>query len=341
MLTNKTSYYDILDVTFDADELLIKTAYRKLARQYHPDLNPDDELAIQKFKKITEAYETLSNKEKRAKYDSVNNFISKNNSTNYSYAKKTYTKQAESKKKPPYNTTKEAKGSFGEVFNDILGNIKNNNQNKSSRPKIINGTDINTNISITQKEAFEGTCRTVNILHTSICPKCNGRRFINGSKCPLCSGKGETSVQKKLTVKIPAFVKEGSKIRIANEGNQGLNGGANGDLYLTISIEKDSQFSYEGSNICTTVPITPFEAALGAAIDVSTPDGSVSMKIPPCTSSGQKFRLAEQGLKDSETNTTGDLVVTVKIALPKELTAEEKELYEKLKLVSKHPKGAE
>ncbi len=337
---NKLSYYEVLEVSFDCDEQKIKAAFRRLARKYHPDVNPSKD-AIEKFKRITEAYETLSDKIRREKYDALNNFISKNNQTNRTHAQNAYKEQKTTSKKTstPYRQTykesKESKNSFNDIFNDILEGLKKT-KTPPKKPEAVNGTDINTSITITQKESLEGTSRTVNILHTQLCPKCNGRRFINGSFCQLCNGKGETSVQKKINVKIPAYVKEGSKIRIANEGNQGLHGGTNGDLYLTITIEKSSQFTYEYNNAFTTIPVTPFEAALGASIEIPTPNGTVSMKIPACTSSGQKFRLNEQGLKSDNGKVIGDLVVTVKIDLPKTLTEEEKLLYEQIKLASKH-----
>ena len=191
-------------------------------------------------------------------------------------------------------------------------------------------------LSSPMSEAISGTHRTVNVLHSERCPKCEGRRFINGSKCPLCKGSGEVSTHKKLNIKIPAGVKKGAKIRIANEGNKGYNGGKSGDLYLFIDIEESKFFKYEGTNVLCEIPITPFEAVLGANIEVPTLCGNVSMKIPPNTSTGQKFRLSEQGVEDSKTKKKGDQIVTIKIEVPKETTPEENRLYEQLKIISNH-----
>ena len=153
--------------------------------------------------------------------------------------------------------------------------------------------------------------------------------------CPFCKGRGEVSLHKKLNVRIPPNVTNESKIRIANEGNKGINGGKNGDLYLIIEIENDSFFKYEDNNVTCEIPITPFEAALGTTIEVPTLDGKVSMKIPPLTSSGQKFRLAKEGVFDSKTGVKGDQVVVIKIEMPKSLSLEEIQLYERLKTLSR------
>ena len=207
---------------------------------------------------------------------------------------------------------------------------------KTKKLKPENGRDINLNVIIKISEAISGTNRTVNVLHSEKCPKCEGRRFINGAKCPMCKGSGEISTHKKLNVKIPAGIKKGAKIRIANEGNKGYNGGKNGDLYLNIDIEDSKFFRYDGNNVLCEIPITPFEAVLGANIEVPTLCGNVSMKIPQNTSTGQKFRLSGQGVLDSKTNKKGDQIVTVKIEIPKEMSSEEINLYEQLKKLSKN-----
>jgi DnaJ-class molecular chaperone len=157
---------------------------------------------------------------------------------------------------------------------------------------------------------------------------------VNDNKCPLCKGSGEISVHKKLNVKIPAGIKKGAKIRVTNEGNKGYNGGKNGDLYLLIEIEETPFFKYEGLNVLCEVPITPFEAVLGANIEIPTLCGNISMKIPQNTTTGQKFRLSEQGVYDENKRQKGDQIVTVKIVIPKNLSNKEIELYEQLKNIS-------
>ena len=333
---NNINYYEILEIDINADDACIKSSYRRLARKYHPDVNPE-KVAIEKFKKITEAYETLSDKTKRAQYDTINNFISINKSSIHAEAQRAYNEQKKVQSAPyrhTYKTPNEPKSGFSDIFSEILEGIKFTNKPHSKTPPI-NGKDIYTTVTISTSEAIEGTTRTLNILHLKPCANCKGRKFLNDSKCPICNGKGETSEQKRLNVKIPKFIQNGAKIRIANEGNQGQNGGTNGDIYLTVYIDKSSKFTYEGNNIFTELSISPFEAALGASIEIkSHKDELLTIKIPPCTSSGQKFRLANQGL--SKNNTIGDLVVTVKIVMPKDLSSEEKLLYERLRLINKN-----
>ena len=203
------------------------------------------------------------------------------------------------------------------------------------KPEPKKGDDITADISITIIEAHNGTVRKVNILHTETCPKCKGKRYLSGAQCQTCKGNGEISSHKKLSVKIPPNVNEGSKIRIAGEGNQGQNGGGNGDLFLVVGIIKNSIFEFDNLNVLCEIPITPTEAALGAEIFIPTIDGQLSMKIPPETQSGQKFRLAGEGIPDANTAKRGDQLITVRIEIPSNITQKEKELYQELARVRK------
>lgn len=332
MLSSEKNLYEILEITSAANEHVIKSAYRKLVRKYHPDLNNGDETCSKKFKEITEAYEILSDNEKKKNYDLLRGFYHDDSKAKRTQANKAYRETQREEK------AQEAPG-FSNVFNDILEGFKNttssktkNYETKQIRPE--RGTDVYSDVTISMHEAIVGTTRTINILHTEKCPNCEGRKFINGTKCPLCRGRGEQSTHKKLNVKIPPKVKHGSKIRIANEGNKGYNGGKNGDLYLNIKIESNAIFKYEGLNVLCTIPITPFEAVLGATINIPTIDGNVSMKILPNTHSGQKFRLSGQGL-NNPTGKNGDMIVTVNIEIPKKLSEKEIELYKELKNITK------
>lgn len=352
----KKNLYAILGIEPDSDEAKIKSAYRKQARIWHPDVNDNSQESIIRFKEITEAYEVLCDSQKRSQYDILKGF---NVKTETSYTTRTQAKKAYSEtnstttKEKTYTSSKTAQeqykketkntnASFSSVFENILDGLftsdssAKNKKTAKKKQKPENGRDINLNVNIKMSEAVSGTHRTVNVLHNERCPKCEGRRFINGAKCPLCKGSGEVSIHKKLNVKIPAGIKKGAKIRIADEGNKGYNGGKNGDLYLFIDIEESSFFSYEGNNVHCEIPITPYEAALGATIEVPTLNGCVSMKIPQNTTTGQKFRLSEQGLPDKKTKQKGDQIVVVKIAMPKEISDEEKKLYEKLRNISTH-----
>lgn len=348
-------FYKTLEVPITATEEEIKISFRKLARKYHPDVNKD-EISIETFKAIKEAYEVLTNTQEKALYDQFKGYSNFGRQTSQSQAKKAYSANTNEKKQysPPPNVNNQTKTSetynksekktetkepFSKVFNDILEGLftpeNNKKEQKKKSQKSENGSDITMKIKISYLESINGTNRKINILHTEKCPNCQGKKFINDAECSFCKGKGEVSLHKKLNVRIPANVTNDSKIRISNEGNKGFYGGKNGDLYLIIEIENDAFFKHEGNNVICEVPITPFEAALGTTIDVPTLDGNVSMKIPPLTSSGQKFRLPQEGTVDQKTSIRGDQVVIVKIEMPKALSLEEMQLYEKLKNLSR------
>ena len=317
------NYYSILGVTPDSTAAEIKAAYRRLARKFHPDINPN---GGNMFKDITEAYETLSDDKKKLQYDTINGFFKsapKYSSTQN--AQKEYQKQTQTNE----HEKTSPKEDFSKKINDIFEEFA---KPKKTKKQAKRGNDIFEELSLTMKEVVNGTEKSVNILHSSECQHCKGRKFINGAVCPVCNGTGEENIHKKITVKIPKNVKNGTKLRIAGEGNNGENGGKNGDLFLKIKIEPNSRVAFDGNNIIYSIPITPFEAVLGGKISIPSFDGNLALKLPPQTHSGQKFRLAGQGLKQN--GKIGDMIINVHIEIPCSLSDDEIRLYEKLKKLS-------
>lgn len=331
--------YKILGISFDAAEEEIKSAYRKLVRIYHPDVSKNPQNA-DKFKEIQEAYEILSDKEARKKYNILRGFyreeIKKNAETKTVRKENKYDSFVKEAKK---RTQREEKNeTFTKSINEALDNLfygkkLNKTAEKTQIPR--DGEDITVDVVISCFEAINGTNKKVNILHTEPCTNCNGRKFINGAVCSKCGGTGEQSLHKKINVKIPSGVKTGSKVRISKEGNKGIFGGKDGDLYLNITVQKNPYYEFDKLDILCTLPITPFEAVLGCEVSIPSSDGNITLKIPPKTSSGQKLKIAGQGLENKTKTKRGDIIITVQIKIPQNISKEEQELYLKLKNISK------
>ena len=341
-------YYKILGVTTESTEQEIKSAYRKLARKWHPDVAGNSSDVVSRFKEINEAYEILSDKSKKAEYDTINRYY------NYSSTK---TDKKEKKENKEYTTSPDFKNSkkdenkdnrtsgFNFNWEDFLAKYKdyvnkynasekndekyaqNNNSRYSKR-----GKDINTDVEITIGESVNGATKVINMITTSECKHCNGRKFINGSLCKHCKGSGEVSEYKRFTVKIPAGIKDNSKIRLAGEGEKGINGGKNGDLYITVHIKSPIDYKTEGNNIIKHITLAPYEAVLGGNISVKTFDGNINVKLSPNTQNGQKIRLNGCGI--SSNGKTGDMILIVDIQIPNSLSKEEIDLYKKLREIS-------
>ncbi|MCM1339762.1 MAG: J domain-containing protein [Muribaculaceae bacterium] len=340
MAFNNKNYYEILEIEPDATSVKIKCAYRKLARKYHPDINKN-EGAIEIFKQITTAYETLSDNEKRRNYDIINGIFKKETQTETSTQipkEKTETPPP-NKQKAANSTSKNNKNKLSTPkFNIVkyikywLAKLKKYKKFKDfSKPQ--KGDNITTDIKITPDEVLTGSKRIINVLTTQTCPTCFGRRFINGDKCTHCGGIGAISSRKRITVTIPKGIKDGAKLRLKGEGASGRNGGSNGDLYINVKIETKTKIHVDKLNIYYNVPITPYEAALGEEIKIPAFDGTIKLKLPKNTCSGQKFRIANQGIKKN--GKIGDLIITVSIEFSHDLSDDEVKLYQELKNLSK------
>ena len=291
------SYYDILNVNPDAAKAEIKIQFRKLVRIYHPDVNSSQE-AEKIFKEINKAAEILLDDEKRKNYDKLRSV----NKTNYCNNSSNYT------------------------FSDLFKTKKE----KPKTPAAKDGDDITVNVDIDFSEAYLGTYRVVNIARSMVCPKCSGHKFVNGNKCSYCEGTGEKVLKRKITVKIPPSVKDKTRLRIKGEGQFGLNGGKNGNLYVIVHVEKNDELKIEDGIVKYTAEITPYTAILGGNISVPTLWGEAVIKIPPLTKANQSFKLVDVGVLNEKTNKKGDEIVKILIQIPTKITDEEMELYKKL-----------
>jgi molecular chaperone DnaJ len=352
---NGKDYYSILGVSKTATQTEIKKSYRKLARKYHPDLNPGDAQAEKKFKEIQEAYDVLSDPKKRAQYDQ---FGSVGNFGTGGYGQ-TNTGGFEGF---DFND-------FGDTsFSDIFEKVFNMGGSRKSKAQSIKGEDLYYNITISFEDSIKGlntevliqrkkrcgscngtgykskkktvcpTCHGTGKTYTqkfhlkfsTVCPTCGGSGYLPGPICDVCQGEGRVDGTERIKIKIPKGIKTGTRLRLAGKGNIGIRGGRNGDLFIAVNVMAHKLFRREGDNIYIDIPITITEAALGAKIKVPTVDGAAMMKIPPGTISGQKFRLRGKGVYSETTKQTGDQYVIVKIVPPPTENLKVRELLKEL-----------
>ena len=319
------NYYDILGVRRDASEPEIKRAYRRLARKYHPDVNPGDKSAEARFKKINEAYEVLSDKETRKKYDRFGD--------QWQYADQSA--RAGRQQAPSWDFGRSAGATgfdFGEtdldsLFNDLLRGTRTHTYTRRAQPR--RGQDIKSPIEVTLEEAHHGTTRTISLQITEPCPTCRGSSRIQNVPCSSCKGTGALNKVNHLEVKIPPGVDNGSRVRIPGKGQLGY-AGANGDLYLAISVKPHRLFKRHGNDLHVEVPVPLTTVMLGGEVQVPTLKGKLALKIPPETQNGRVFRLKGQGMPHLGNSSRGDMLAKVNVALPAKLSPQEKELFKRL-----------
>lgn len=320
------NYYDILGVRKDVSDKEIKQAYRRLARKYHPDVNPGNKAAEAKFKEINAAYEVLSDKEKRQKYDRYGD--------KWQYADQM--EQAE-REQAQYQGFTPGGGSYrfsgdvdnlDSVFEELFGGTRGRG-GFTRRPQARRGQDMETPIEVTLEEAYAGTHRTISLHVEEPCAACQGTGRIQNLPCSVCRGAGIVANIKRIEVKIPAGVSTGSRVRIAGKGQPGY-GGANGDLYLNITVLPHATLERQGDDLYVNVPVPLTVAALGGEVQVPTLKGKLALKIPAETQNGRVFRLAGQGMPHPGKSHKGDLLAKVNVVLPTKLTEKEKELFRQL-----------
>jgi len=321
-------YYHILGVSRTATEKEIKSAYRKLARKYHPDVNRGDKASEERFKEISEAYEVLSDAANRKKYDQ------------YGHLGDAWRHVGEAGFNP-------GAGGFGGGFNpedlgvnvnldDLLGGLFGTGKAGRFRRQQMatRGNDLQYEVEITLEEAYHGTERTITQRIHETCPTCHGTgNTANNRLCTTCGGLGVAEQPRTLAVKIPKGVKDGSRIRLSGKGEPGMHGGPAGDLYLAPHITPHPRFERKGDDLYTDVAVTFPQAALGAEVSVQTLDGMVTTRVPGGTSSGQSLRLRGKGMPKLMEEGAGDLYARVKVMVPKTLSDREKELIEELQRI--------
>ena len=315
-------YYEVLGVPRTATEGQIRSEYRKLARKHHPDVNPGDRSAEDKFKEINEAYEVLSDAEKRRRYDQLGG--------NWK-AGADFTPPSDGGQRVDFGDIFTESGENGaEGFSDFFESVFGRGGRRTSAGFARQGRDIEAEISVTLQEAHRGARRLVSVGATEPCPECDGTGVKDGKTCPRCGGIGAVPGSKKLEITIPPGVRDGSIVRLAGQGDAGTKGARPGDLFLHVRIQPDPLFEIVSEDdVQIELPVAPWEAALGAKAVVPTLDGSVEMTIRAGTQGGQRLRLRGQGL-NRRGGGRGDEYVRIKLVNPPKATAKEEELYQQL-----------
>ena len=328
-------YYKILGVARGASADEIKKAFRKLARKYHPDVNPGDKKAESKFKEINEAYEVLSDAEKRNKYDTLGPNWQEQFGPSMSNTRRSYASSSSNGR--TQQQFEFDQGNFSDFFETLFGRssggpmggagTRTSGVREDMRRRT--GDDIEQPVDVTLQEAYVGGARTFNIQSTEVCPTCQGTGEVGGRVCATCSGQGMVPRNKRIQVKIPAGVDNGSKIRVAGEGQPGIGGGPRGDLYLVISVKLDPTFERKGDDLNVDIDVEMVTALLGGEVPVPLLDGrKVMLTIPAETQNNRIFRLGGKGMPRLRAEGSGNLYARVRIVLPTHLSLEERKLFE-------------
>jgi curved DNA-binding protein len=331
-------YYQSLGVSRTASDVEIKKAFRKLAREYHPDVAKNKKQAEERFKEINEAYEVLGDPAKRKKYDELGpNWRSGADFRPPPGWESFGRGRASSGRGGPGHEFQFGGTGFSDFFEQLFGSRGNRGAAGFGRGGGFaeedmgaeRGQDIEGDIMVTLDEAMRGSVRSVSVQHSVACGACGGTGQRGRRPCPTCGGTGQAAGTETYQVKIPAGVTEGQRLRIAGRGEAGVGGGAAGDLYLRVRLARHPDFEVQDHNLIYEAEVAPWEAVLGTNLSVPTLSGRVSIKVPPGTQNGQKLRVRGRGLPQRGGG-TGDLIVETRIEVPKRVTDSERKLWEQL-----------
>jgi len=309
-------YYQILGVDRSASASEIKKAYRKLARKYHPDVNPDNPEAERKFKEIQEAYAILSDEEKRKQYDTFGR-VDGAPDVGFGGFRQTGTSWRDAGGfRFDFGDADIGGGRFQDL-GDLFGELFGRERGTRARRRPERGADHEVEIEISFEAAVRGTSITIPVQRQVRCSTCNGSGHVDHRVCPSCHGSGVLISTERLRVKIPEGVADSQRVRVAGKGAEGRGGGKPGDLLVRVRVRPHPFFKREGDDIHTTIPVTFTEAYRGGEIEVGTIHGPVRAKVPPGTNSGRTFRLRGKGVRNTKTRAYGDHMYTVQIVVPK------------------------
>ncbi len=311
-------FYEILGIRRDASDKELRQAYRRLARKHHPDVNPGDKAAEERFKEINRAYEVLSDAEKRVKYDRYGE----------------QWEQAEA-----FERARQAGGaggvrrSFDFDLGDLLGRSGGGISDLFGRRRgPMRGQNVEYATEVTLEEAYQGATRILMLQSEEPCGTCSGSGEVAGATCHVCQGQGALLRPRRLEVKVPPGARDGTRVRIGGEGRFGMGGGPRGDLYVVVSVRPHPHFQRRGDDLYVDMDVPLLDALLGGELEVETIAGKqVALKIPSPTQNGRVFRLAGLGMPKLSGRGQGALFVRVRVSLPEELSEEERELYERVK----------
>ena len=353
----KADFYETLGVQKGADDKELKAAFRKLAMQFHPDRNPGDQACEHKFKEINEAYEMLKDPQKRAAYDRFGHAAFEHGGGGGGFGGNGF-----------------GGGGFADIFEDIFGDMMGGGRQRRSSGGRERGADLRYNMELSLEEAYAGRTAQIRVPASvactecsgsgakpgtqptscamcsgsgrvraaqgffsveRTCPQCHGRGQTIKDPCGKCSGQGRVTEERSLSVNIPAGIEDGTRIRLANEGEAGLRGGPSGDLYIFLSVKPHELFQRDGADLYCKVPISMTTAALGGSFEITSLDGAQTrVKVPEGTQNGRQFRLKSKGMPVLRQPAVGDLYIQVAVETPENLTKRQRELLEEFEKIS-------